>query len=224
MLPQIHFDGWSHVYDFWIDADHPDIHPMGWCSKTGHPLQPPLSKCCTCVSSSSQGTSMPDPTVTATCPCTEMGGQVLAEDGQGGKAIPGICQLEKSSLFGAGRQPRALALPRLAAVTAFLLFLSSGCRAKGTSLLCPWGLPKPGLQEHPSLQELQVQLSPQVSSSARPRGAQLLPCWAGPALPLLLLTCHPHQHPALPCTHPTPGSVPCSPRPGPGAAPGPQLE
>ncbi|XP_019368587.1 PREDICTED: lethal(3)malignant brain tumor-like protein 1 isoform X4 [Gavialis gangeticus] len=39
---KIHFDGWSHVYDFWIDADHPDIHPVGWCSKTGHPLQPPF--------------------------------------------------------------------------------------------------------------------------------------------------------------------------------------
>ncbi|KAJ6661079.1 hypothetical protein lerEdw1_016880 [Lerista edwardsae] len=39
---KVHFDGWSHVYDFWIDSDHPDIHPMGWCSKTGHPLQPPL--------------------------------------------------------------------------------------------------------------------------------------------------------------------------------------
>uniref|UniRef100_A0A803T408 Lethal(3)malignant brain tumor-like protein 1 n=1 Tax=Anolis carolinensis TaxID=28377 RepID=A0A803T408_ANOCA len=39
---KIHFDGWSHVYDFWIDSDHPDIHPAGWCSKTGHPLQPPL--------------------------------------------------------------------------------------------------------------------------------------------------------------------------------------
>uniref|UniRef100_A0A8C0G146 Lethal(3)malignant brain tumor-like protein 1 n=1 Tax=Chelonoidis abingdonii TaxID=106734 RepID=A0A8C0G146_CHEAB len=39
---KVHFDGWSHVYDFWIDADHPDIHPVGWCLKTGHPLQPPL--------------------------------------------------------------------------------------------------------------------------------------------------------------------------------------
>nr|XP_033770092.1 lethal(3)malignant brain tumor-like protein 1 isoform X3 [Geotrypetes seraphini]XP_033770094.1 lethal(3)malignant brain tumor-like protein 1 isoform X3 [Geotrypetes seraphini] len=39
---KIHFDGWSHIYDFWIDTDHPDIHPMGWCAKTGHPLQPPL--------------------------------------------------------------------------------------------------------------------------------------------------------------------------------------
>nr|XP_045741741.1 lethal(3)malignant brain tumor-like protein 1 isoform X2 [Mirounga angustirostris] len=39
---KLHFDGWSHAYDFWTDADHPDIHPAGWCSKTGHPLQPPL--------------------------------------------------------------------------------------------------------------------------------------------------------------------------------------
>ncbi|KAG8513349.1 Lethal(3)malignant brain tumor-like protein 1 [Galemys pyrenaicus] len=39
---RLHFDGWSHAYDFWVDADHPDIHPAGWCSKTGHPLQPPL--------------------------------------------------------------------------------------------------------------------------------------------------------------------------------------
>lgn len=203
------------MYDFWIDADHPDIHPMGWCSKTGHPLQPPLSKCCTRVSSSPQGRSTPDTTVTATCPCTEMGGQVLDENGWGGEATPWICQLEKPSLFGAGREPRALALPGLAALTAFLLFLSSNCRAQGTILLCPWRLLKPGLQEHPSLQELQVQLSPQVSSLAWPRRAQLLLCWAGPALPLLLLTCYPHQHPALPCTHPTSGSAPCSPRPGP---------
>lgn len=41
---QVHFDGWNSCYDYWIDADSPDIHPVGWCSKTGHPLQPPLSK------------------------------------------------------------------------------------------------------------------------------------------------------------------------------------
>ncbi|XP_007606121.3 lethal(3)malignant brain tumor-like protein 3 [Cricetulus griseus] len=40
---QVHFDGWSSCYDYWIDADSPDIHPVGWCSKTGHPLQAPLS-------------------------------------------------------------------------------------------------------------------------------------------------------------------------------------
>uniref|UniRef100_A0A8D0B120 L3MBTL histone methyl-lysine binding protein 1 n=1 Tax=Salvator merianae TaxID=96440 RepID=A0A8D0B120_SALMN len=46
---KIHFDGWSHIYDFWIDSDHPDIHPVGWCSKTGHPLQAPLSEYRNCV-------------------------------------------------------------------------------------------------------------------------------------------------------------------------------
>ncbi|XP_065125045.1 lethal(3)malignant brain tumor-like protein 3 isoform X1 [Paramisgurnus dabryanus] len=40
---QIHFDGWTNDYDYWIDADSPDIHPAGWCAKTGHPLQPPVS-------------------------------------------------------------------------------------------------------------------------------------------------------------------------------------
>ncbi|XP_067322873.1 lethal(3)malignant brain tumor-like protein 3 isoform X1 [Anolis sagrei] len=40
---KIHFDGWDSIYDYWIDADSPDIHPAGWCGKTGHPLQPPLS-------------------------------------------------------------------------------------------------------------------------------------------------------------------------------------
>ncbi|XP_062890760.1 lethal(3)malignant brain tumor-like protein 3 isoform X2 [Mobula hypostoma] len=39
----IHFDGWNHDYDYWIDADSADIHPAGWCAKTGHPLQPPIS-------------------------------------------------------------------------------------------------------------------------------------------------------------------------------------
>ncbi|XP_068120641.1 lethal(3)malignant brain tumor-like protein 1 [Hyperolius riggenbachi] len=39
---KVHFDGWSHMYDFWLDADHPDLHPVGWCYRTGHPLQTPL--------------------------------------------------------------------------------------------------------------------------------------------------------------------------------------
>lgn len=99
---------------------------------------------------------------------------------------------------------------------------SSWSRAKGTSLLCPWGLPNPGLQEHPSHQELQVQLSPQVSSPVQLRGAQL-PCQPMLALSSLLCTCHPHQQPAFPCTHPPLGSAPCLgaalalPRPGPKA-------
>ncbi|KAM4691243.1 lethal(3)malignant brain tumor-like protein 1 isoform 2-T2 [Rhinophrynus dorsalis] len=39
---KVHFDGWSHIYDFWLDADHPDLHPAGWCQRTGHPLQTPI--------------------------------------------------------------------------------------------------------------------------------------------------------------------------------------
>ncbi|RXM36342.1 Lethal(3)malignant brain tumor-like protein 3 [Acipenser ruthenus] len=40
---KIHFDGWCDEYDYWVDADSPDIHPAGWCAKTGHALQPPIS-------------------------------------------------------------------------------------------------------------------------------------------------------------------------------------
>ena len=40
---KIHFDGWSSDYDFWTDDNWPDLHPTSWCSKSGHPLQPPLS-------------------------------------------------------------------------------------------------------------------------------------------------------------------------------------
>ena len=40
---KIHFDGWSDVFDYWLDDDSPDFHPPGWCAKTGHPLQPPIS-------------------------------------------------------------------------------------------------------------------------------------------------------------------------------------
>uniref|UniRef100_A0AAY5K7G8 SAM domain-containing protein n=1 Tax=Esox lucius TaxID=8010 RepID=A0AAY5K7G8_ESOLU len=39
----VHFDGWTDEYDYWVDTDSPDIHPAGWCTKTGHPLQPPIS-------------------------------------------------------------------------------------------------------------------------------------------------------------------------------------
>ncbi|XP_057175937.1 lethal(3)malignant brain tumor-like protein 1 isoform X2 [Triplophysa rosa] len=38
---KIHFDGWSHLYDEWMDSDHPDIHPAGWSESTGHPLKHP---------------------------------------------------------------------------------------------------------------------------------------------------------------------------------------
>ncbi|XP_057664537.1 lethal(3)malignant brain tumor-like protein 4 [Diorhabda carinulata] len=40
---RIHFDGWPDRYSYWVDDDSPDIHPMGWCQKTGHPIEPPLT-------------------------------------------------------------------------------------------------------------------------------------------------------------------------------------
>jgi len=41
----IHFDGWSDTYDYWVDDDSPDMHPPGWCHRTGHELMPPPSQC-----------------------------------------------------------------------------------------------------------------------------------------------------------------------------------
>lgn len=41
---RISFDGWPDELSCWMDDDSPDIHPVGWCLKTGHPLEPPLSE------------------------------------------------------------------------------------------------------------------------------------------------------------------------------------
>lgn len=43
---QIHvtFDGWRGAFDYWCRYDSRDIFPVGWCAKTGHPLQPPGQK------------------------------------------------------------------------------------------------------------------------------------------------------------------------------------
>ncbi|XP_024880512.1 lethal(3)malignant brain tumor-like protein 3 isoform X2 [Temnothorax curvispinosus] len=42
-LLKIKFDGWPDNHAYWVDDDSPDIHPVGWCAKTGHPLEPPLT-------------------------------------------------------------------------------------------------------------------------------------------------------------------------------------
>lgn len=41
---QVHFDSWNSEYDYWVETDCPDLHPVGWCQKTGHPLQYPNGK------------------------------------------------------------------------------------------------------------------------------------------------------------------------------------
>lgn len=38
------FDGWKGAFDYWCRFDCRDIFPAGWCSSSGHPLQPPGQK------------------------------------------------------------------------------------------------------------------------------------------------------------------------------------
>jgi hypothetical protein len=40
-LLKIHFDGWEEEHDQWMDAQSPDIYPVGWCELVGHKLEPP---------------------------------------------------------------------------------------------------------------------------------------------------------------------------------------
>ncbi|KAF5273813.1 hypothetical protein FQA39_LY00928 [Lamprigera yunnana] len=40
---RVSFDGWPDRYSYWVDNDSADIHPVGWCQKTGHPIEPPLT-------------------------------------------------------------------------------------------------------------------------------------------------------------------------------------
>lgn len=37
----ISFDGWKGAFDYWCHYASRDIFPVGWCQKSGHPLQPP---------------------------------------------------------------------------------------------------------------------------------------------------------------------------------------
>ncbi|KAH8356054.1 hypothetical protein KR200_008884 [Drosophila serrata] len=39
------FDGYSSMYDFWVNADSQDIFPPGWCEETGRVLQAPRDYC-----------------------------------------------------------------------------------------------------------------------------------------------------------------------------------
>lgn len=40
----VSFDGWRGAFDYWCRFDSRDIFPVGWCEKSGHPLQPPGNK------------------------------------------------------------------------------------------------------------------------------------------------------------------------------------
>lgn len=43
---QIHvtFDGWRGAFDYWTRYDSRDIFPVGWCTRSCHPMQPPAQK------------------------------------------------------------------------------------------------------------------------------------------------------------------------------------
>ncbi|RUS74854.1 hypothetical protein EGW08_017378 [Elysia chlorotica] len=43
-LLHITFDGWRGAFDYWCQYDSRDIFPVGWCEKSGHPLQSPGMK------------------------------------------------------------------------------------------------------------------------------------------------------------------------------------
>ena len=40
---KVHYDGWPEEYQVWMDDSSPDLHPIGWAQRTGHPLQEPLT-------------------------------------------------------------------------------------------------------------------------------------------------------------------------------------
>lgn len=43
---KLHFDCYSSLYDFWVDADSANIFPAGWCFKTGREIEWPHRKYC----------------------------------------------------------------------------------------------------------------------------------------------------------------------------------
>lgn len=44
----ISFDGWKGAFDYSCKYFSRDIFPVGWCEKSGHPLQPPGHKSKAC--------------------------------------------------------------------------------------------------------------------------------------------------------------------------------
>lgn len=42
----MHFDGYGDVYDFWVNADCPNLFYPRWCSQNLRTLQPPKNYTC----------------------------------------------------------------------------------------------------------------------------------------------------------------------------------
>jgi hypothetical protein len=43
-LIKLHFDGWDHIYDQWVDYESYEIYPAGWCELVNYRLQDPPEK------------------------------------------------------------------------------------------------------------------------------------------------------------------------------------
>ncbi|MCL4130250.1 UNVERIFIED_CONTAM: hypothetical protein GTU68_023829 [Idotea baltica] len=39
---RLHIDGCSDLYDFWCNANSPNLFPVGWCERNGRPLETPV--------------------------------------------------------------------------------------------------------------------------------------------------------------------------------------
>ncbi|KAJ0022622.1 hypothetical protein NQD34_014756 [Periophthalmus magnuspinnatus] len=50
---KIHYDGWPAHMDSWFDCDDTDLHPVTFCHRTGHPLEPPRGHTQNCTEASS---------------------------------------------------------------------------------------------------------------------------------------------------------------------------
>lgn len=38
---KIIYDGFDKKYEYWVEDDNPDIHPVGWSLQTNHPIEMP---------------------------------------------------------------------------------------------------------------------------------------------------------------------------------------
>jgi hypothetical protein len=106
---KLHYDNWPSVYDVWMEKDAEDLHPVGWCEKTGHALTKPF------LNSANRSSS--------TCPvpgCLGLGhahgykyANHFSESG---------CPY---SLKYVGRRPRALTTPPVIAATKLIIKLDA---------------------------------------------------------------------------------------------------
>uniref|UniRef100_S4RBD1 L3MBTL histone methyl-lysine binding protein 1b n=1 Tax=Petromyzon marinus TaxID=7757 RepID=S4RBD1_PETMA len=132
---KVRFDGWKALYDYWLEADSPDIHPVGWCSRTGHPLQPPIG--------TKDVSVLPGPNDCPTPGCTGVG-HIRGAKYSGHHSAFG-CPYSEMNLTKDWANPDRLGLERAALTTASL---SRGKRSDSLGDSCSAGIPKENPRSH----------------------------------------------------------------------------